>query len=876
MMLNQKLMLIDGNSLLNRAFYGLMGPKMLSTSDGLYTNALYGFMNILIKALNDEKPSHIAVAFDLKAPTFRHEQFVEYKAHRKGMPEELAMQMPVAKELLNAMNIKIAELSGYEADDIIGTLSKSAEKSGAEVIILTGDRDSLQLVSDKVRVKIPITRMGKTEVEEYDENGVIEKYGVKPLQMIEIKSLMGDSSDNIPGVPGIGEKTAFDLIKKYESLDKIYEDIDKLDIKDRIKGLLVENKELAYLSRKLGTIELNVPMDFLYCDCDIKEVDKIGLFSLLKRLEFNSIISKLGLSEGETTAEKKSLKVEIKQITSVEELNESIKEINNIKELAYYPLLAENEKTFSGMAICCSEKKVYFIDFENKALFDMTRNIFRDKGIHKYSYNSKPEYKILDDLEFDVEKVDFDVMIAAYLINPSREAYPLNEIYLECFDENVCDLNPKNADEVCKCASAVFRLTKFFDSKIKELQMEHLYYQIELPLTRVLADMERVGFMVDVQALEVYSAKLEERIYNITNEIIELAGESFNINSTKQLGTILFEKLKLPVIKKTKTGYSTDVEVLENLAPHHPIVDKILDYRQCVKIKSTYVDGMRAVINKDTHKIHSNLNQTVTVTGRISSTEPNLQNIPVKLEMGKQIRKVFIASEGYVLVDADYSQIELRVLAHISGDKNMIDAFIEGQDIHRSTAAKIFGVPELGVTPFMRSSAKAINFGLIYGKGEYSLAKDLRITRKQAKEYIESYFAKFNRVHEYMHQIVDKAKEQGYVSTLSGRRRYLPEINASNFNVRASAERMALNTPIQGTAADIIKIAMVNVNTELKKRELKSRLILQVHDELIIEASRDEVDEVKSILRNSMENAYKLKVPLDIDLHVGKNWYEAK
>ncbi|MGE5474641.1 MAG: DNA polymerase I [Ignavibacteriales bacterium] len=869
-------MLIDGNSLLNRAFYGLMGPKMLSTSDGVYTNAIYGFLNILIKSISDEKPTHIVVAFDMKAPTFRHEQYVEYKAHRKGMPEELAMQMPIAKELLTTMNIKVAQLQGYEADDIIGTLAKSAEKAQAEVIILTGDRDSLQLVSDKVRVKIPITKMGKTEVEEYDEKGVVEKYGVVPIQMIEVKALMGDSSDNIPGVPGIGEKTAFDLIQKYKSLDNIYENLDSLDIKGRIKGLLSENREIAYLSRNLGTVELNVPVDFSYCDCDLKEFDKKSLFLLLKRLEFSSIISKLGLNDEEPVLEKKDIEVEVEQITNSEELEEVIKEINKVQEFAYYPLVSEGEKTFSGIAICSMQEKAYYINFENKELFEKVKSIFAQKEIQKYSYNSKPEYKIFDDLNFNIKKVDFDVMIAAYLINPSRESYPLKDICQEYLGETVCVTNSKNIEEICQNASAILRLKKAFEAKIKEMQMEKLYYEIELPLTRVLADMEKVGFMVDVNALEVYSVQLEQKILALTNEIIEIAGESFNINSTKQLGMILFEKLKLPVVKKTKTGYSTDVEVLESLIQHHPIIDKILDYRQCVKIKSTYVDGMKNVINKDTNRIHSKFNQTVTVTGRISSTEPNLQNIPVKLEMGRQIRKVFISDKEYVLVDADYSQIELRVLAHISGDRNMIDAFIEGQDIHRSTAAKIFGVPEMGVTPFMRSSAKAINFGLIYGKGEFSLAKDLRITRKQAKEYIESYFAKFNRVHEYMHEIIEKAKEQGYVSTLLGRRRYLPEIKASNFNVRASAERMALNTPIQGTAADIIKIAMINVHTELKDKKLKSRLILQVHDELIIETAKDEVEEVKKILRKSMENAYKLKVPLDIDLHVGQNWYEAK
>lgn len=874
--MNRKLLLIDGNSILNRAFYGLMGPKMLSTSEGLYTNAVYGFINILIKSLNDEKPTHIAVAFDMKAPTFRHEQYDKYKAQRKGMPEELAVQLPVTKELLNTMNIRISEVPGYEADDIIGTLAKSAEESGSEVVILTGDRDSLQLVSEKIRVKIPVTKMGKTETEEYDQQGVIDKYGVTPIQMIEVKALRGDPSDNIPGVPGIGEKTALDLIRKYYSIDKIYENIDGLEVKDRIKGLLAENKDIAYLSRSLGTIELKVPVEFKFCDCEIKEYDKDNLYKILKKLEFNSIISKLGLTGQESATEKNNINVQIKIIKSLEEFEPAYREIENTKEFAYYPLVTSDKKNFSGMAICSNEQTAYFIGFESNVLLEKVKSIFENNEIKKYSYNSKPEYIIFDNLGIKIQTVDFDIMIAAYLLNPSRESYPLEEITFEYLGESFEQTDIGSIDTICTYTSAILRLTKFFDAKIKEMHMDKLYYEIELPLTRVLADIQKVGFKVDLQALEGYSVQLQEKIESLTNDIIEMAGEIFNINSTKQLGVILFEKLKLPVVKKTKTGYSTDVEVLENLAAKHPIIDKLLEYRQCVKIKSTYVDGMCNVINKETNRIHSNFNQTVTVTGRISSTEPNLQNIPIKVEMGRQIRKVFIPQEGYVLIDADYSQIELRVLAHISGDENMINAFIEGQDIHRSTAAKIFGVPELAVTPFMRSSAKAINFGLIYGKGEFSLAKDLRITRKQAKEYIESYFAKFKRVHEYMHEIIEKTKEQGYVSTLLGRRRYLPEINSKNFNVRAASERMALNTPIQGTAADIIKIAMVSVHKELKNRNLKSRLILQVHDELIIETAVDEVDEVKKILRKSMESAYELKVPLDVDLHVGRNWYEAK
>lgn len=891
--MKEKLMLIDGNSILNRAFYGLIGPKMLSTSDGFYTNAIYGFLNILTRFINEEKPSHLLVAFDMKAPTFRHEQYEHYKAHRKGMPDELATQLPVMKEVLAAMNIKMLELAGYEADDIIGTMAKSAEKEGAEVIIVTGDRDSLQLASPAIRIKIPVTRMGKTNTEEYDDKGVAEKYGVVPAQMIEVKALMGDSSDNIPGVPGIGEKTAFELIKQFKSIDDIYANIDTIEIKERVRGLLKDNKELAYTSKMLGTIDINVPVDSAFCDCEIKEYNKPELFEILKRLEFNNLITKLGLSgQGGEVTEKKKLTVKNHIISDPFTLEMELNNIITISEIAIYPLIRRKSAvlydTF-GIALCWDKEHAIFVDMTNNKqdLKSKVNEFIANKSFEKYVLDSKEFYHV----NKGVDSVDFDVVIAAYLLHPENESYNLDRLTQEILEVSIpekktLELWQKNgfegvkiqemADFACIYASAILRLVPELKNRINQNGLERLYYEIEIPLAKVLADMETEGFKVDAEALESLGVEMDKRINTLTSEIIELAGESFNINSTKQLGTILFEKLNLPTVKKTKTGYSTDVEVLEALADKHPIIDKIIEYRQNVKLKSTYIDGMKPLIEPETGRIHSCLNQTVTVTGRISSTEPNLQNIPVKTEMGKQIRKVFIAKEGCMLVDADYSQIELRVLAHISDDKNMIEAFKNKLDIHRSTAAKIFGVTEENVTPAMRASAKAINFGLLYGKGEFSLAKDLRISRKQAKEYIESYFAKFNMVHGYMREVVEKTKELGYVTTLLGRRRFLPEINSKNFNVRAASERMALNTPIQGTAADIIKIAMVKVHSELKDKGLKSKLILQVHDELIVEALNDEIAQVEEIVKTCMEGAYKLKVPMDVDMHIGRTWYEAK
>jgi DNA polymerase-1 len=870
-------MLIDGNSLLNRAFYGLLGPKMLSNSEGLYTNAVYGFLNILIKLLKEEKPAFLLVAFDMKKPTFRHEHFEKYKAHRKGMPEELAMQVPVIKEVLDGMNIKRFEIEGYEADDIIGTYAKLGEQAGLEIVIVTGDKDALQLASQTVRIKIPTTRMGKTDTAEYDDKEVFNKYGVTPLQFIDVKALMGDPSDNIPGVAGVGEKTALDLIARFDSIEHIYDNIEELDIKPRIKGLLLENKDMAFLSKKLATIDITVPVDLQHCDCELKEYNLPVLLPLFKKLEFNSMAEKLGITQAKEPKQNEA-KFESSLVANKVQLLEISEQIKRSGQVAY-SLIIDNTSQIEGISFSWQDNKAAYIDLsqsdQREDLYKIVKDILNNKNIKKYAFNAKPHYSIFDRIGIDIKNIDFDVMIAAYLVDPAKEKYNLAALGRELLNIELTDFT-----DISKINSShamlTFKLTSFLKQRLKNDGQEKLYYEIELPLTRVLADMEKEGILVNAVMLDTFSEDLNKKIESLSKDILELAGENFNINSTKQLGAVLFEKLGLPVVRKTKTGYSTDAEVLENLAAKHPIIEKILEYRQMVKLNSTYVEGLKNVISPVDGRIHSNFNQTVTVTGRISSTEPNLQNIPIKLEMGRQIRKVFVAPKGYTLIDADYSQIELRILAHIANDANMIGAFRQNKDIHRKTAAEVFNVNESQVTPSMRSSAKAINFGIVYGIGDFSLAKDLKITRKEAKEYIDNYFANFSGVKKYLDDTVKKAKETGFVSTLLGRRRYVPEITSSNFNIRSFGERIAMNMPIQGTAADIIKMAMVKVHQELKNRNLSSKLILQVHDELIIEAKNEEVEEVKELLRCCMEDAIALNVKLDADIHTGENWYEAK
>jgi DNA polymerase-1 len=900
-MKNNKIMIVDGNSILNRAYYGLQGSKLLATSDGLYTNAVFGFINILNKYLDEEKPEYLCVAFDLKAPTFRHKEFEAYKANRKGMPGELAVQVPVIKDVLDAMNIKRLEYEGYEADDILGAVSLCAEGRGMEVIIITGDRDSLQLATKTTRIKIPTTKAYKTETEEYDYDRVIEKYGVTPTQFIDVKGLMGDKSDNIPGVPGIGEKTATDLIKKFGSIEALYENIDQVE-KAGVREKLSNNKELAFISKKLATIERNMPdlCDIQYIDqLERKEIDKDRLYRLFKRLEFKSFIEKYNL----TPQKPKSMPVskQVECINGIEKLKEIKNMINETRELSIYCLLDRVDdfgSELSGIGISWKEEESVYVDLNeglNQAHFIQEfKEIFEDAGIKKYGHDLKNFIVYLKRMGVNFDGLGFDTMIGAYILNPSRETYTISELAEEYLGMEVGSIEqlagkgksfqPFKAlplDQISALAGIyaelIQKIRAVIGGKLTENAQTTLYYDIELPLVEVLADMEYWGFKVNTGDLKEFSVELESRINLLINEIYFMAGEEFNINSTKQLGVVLFEKLKLPVVKKTKTGYSTDAEVLEQLAPMHEIVLKILDYRQLVKLKSTYVEGLINVLNPKTGRIHSSFNQTVTVTGRISSTEPNLQNIPVKLDMGKKIRKVFVPeSDEYVLLDGDYSQIELRVLAHITSDQNMISAFENNEDIHTSTASRVFNIPKENVTSLMRSRAKAVNFGIVYGIGDFSLSRDLGITRKEAKKYIDEYLNEYSSVKQYMHDIVVKGKEDGFVTTLFNRRRYLPELKASNFNVRSFGERIAMNTPIQGSAADIIKIAMVNVFRELKNRRLKSRLILQVHDELIIEAHIDEKEEAEAILKEGMEKAADLAVRLQVDVKAGHNWFEIK
>ena len=922
----EKLMLIDANSVLNRAFYGLQGRQLMHTKDGLYTNAIYGFVNIVNMHLEAEKPQFVCAAFDMKAPTFRHMEYEEYKAKRKAMPEELAVQLPYVKEVIDVMGIKRLEYEGFEADDIIGSMAECAEQRNMEVVIVTGDRDSLQLAGEKTRIKLTITKAGRPVVEEYDASVFKDKYGITPQQFIDVKGLMGDPSDNIPGVKGIGEVTAFKLIKEFGSIENIYNNMEKVEPAGTRKKL-DEGRESAILSRKLSMIERNMPELCQFAETKKKEMNKTEAYELFRKLEFYSFIERFGLKE-EVTPQYEKREVEI--INDISCLNSLESDLAASGEFAFYPVFKEpgsNVRELEGVGFCCGKDELAYVDLTDvlsqSDFFKQFEQLLLDKEIHKSSHDIKPFIAYMKSLGYEFNGLICDTMIAAYLVNPSRQKYDITTLvrdYLEKDIESVerikdsCDkassrktktpakkansnemsLEEMNSEKVNsegmnsgfteKIAAAagltakiIVELRTVLENKLEENDQISLYQDIEIPLIQVLADMEAAGFKINRKVLTEYSEELDSRIKSLTDIIYFMAGEEFNINSPKQLGQILFEQLGLPIIKKTKTGYSTDAEVLQRLSGNHEIVDRILEYRQLAKLKSTYVDGLLAAANPETGKLHSNFNQTAAVTGRISSTEPNLQNIPIKLEMGRKIRKFFIPSmEGNILIDADYSQIELRVLAHISKDENMIEAFINGDDIHRSTAAKILGIPLGQVTPQMRNSAKAVNFGIVYGIGEYSLSQDLGIPRKQAAGYIREYLEKYSGVRQYMHDIVEEGRAKGFVKTLFGRIRYIPEIRDKNFNTRSFGERIALNTPIQGTAADIIKVAMVRVYNSLREKKLKSRLILQVHDELIVESNEDEKDEVIAIVKDCMENAAHLLVPLTVDISTGYNWYDAK
>lgn len=839
-----KLLAIDGNSLINRAFYGI---KLLSTKDGKYTNAVYGFINILLKLLESEQPDGVAVCFDIKKPTFRHEKYEAYKAGRHAMPDELRGQFPLVKEWLKLSGYHCIECEGFEADDILGTLAYSAVKSGNECVVATGDRDSLQLVSENTRVLLATTRMGQTEVINYTPEKVFERYSVTPKEMIELKALMGDSSDNIPGVAGVGEKTASDLISRYHSIDYIYENIDSLEIKESVRNKLKNGKDSAYLSRWLGTICLEAPIDTDFEKYRKAQIDENKLYAFMVDLEFFKLIERLNLKPVATPSQKE------------EKLSEKITVCEYEGDV---PSLADIyiEEDFSAIVW---DKKVALINVcELSALLS-------SRDCEKRVYGYKELCKRFD----NIQNVTFDTLLAGYLCNPSSNDYSIERLLAE-YSVTLPEIEGEANDIINKAVtlSAVNNALSDILSKNDEIK---LLREIEVPLAKVLASMEEEGFLADCEGLKAKGEELAERISEIEKEIFNLAGTEFNVNSPKQLGEILFVKLGLPAKKKTKSGYSTNADVLESLRYDFPIVELILQYRQLAKLKSTYCDGLLAAVASD-GRIHSTFNQTEARTGRISSLEPNLQNIPVKTEEGRQLRKFFIAKDGFVLCDADYSQIELRVLASIAEDEAMINAFNTGVDIHTLTASEVFDIPVDMVLPIMRSRAKAVNFGIVYGIGAFSLAKDIGVTRAEADRYIKGYLATYPGVASYMDKVIEKAKIDGFVTTAFGRRRYLPELSSSNGMLRAFGERVARNAPIQGTAADIIKIAMIKVYERLKKELPSASLILQVHDELIVECKKEDADKACKILEEEMENAARLKVKLSVDANSGENWLEAK
>ncbi|GAA0090750.1 DNA polymerase I [Paraclostridium bifermentans] len=874
--MEKTLIIIDGNSIVNRAFYAL--PD-LTNKKGLHTNAIFGFTNMLFKLIDTYKPTHISVAFDKKAPTFRHLEYKEYKAGRKKMPDELKQQLEPLKNLLDAFNINRLEIEGYEADDIIGTVSLKAEQDGYKVYIVTGDKDAIQLASKTTTTLI--TKKGVGEVEEYDFNEVEEKYGMTPTQFIDLKGLMGDKSDNIPGVPGIGEVTGIKLIKEFGSIENIIENIDSVKGSPRKK--IEENKELAIMSKRLATIIRDVPIDFDLEKLEFGNYDKSKLIEVFNELDFNSLIARL-----DSNAEE--LKVIVNKL---EDVKEFINKAKNSKKLILKTISKSGnilEKNIMQIYLSVDGEELFWAD---ESQIDEIKELLVDEDLRVYGYNLKEDYIALRPYGISLSNIYFDIAIAEYLIDSSSSNYTYDSIAMNYFGQKIKsseellgkgvkakkyeDLEKEELDNtIGSIVYLVGKVTPKMEEKLVNMDMDGLFYHVEMPLVEVLGYMEYEGVMVDKDKLIELGEEFKISIDKLEKDIYNLAGEEFNINSPKQLGVILFEKLELPVIKKTKTGYSTNAEVLEHLSDKHEIIDKITEYRQIVKLKSTYVDGLINIINPISHRIHSSFNQTITTTGRISSTDPNLQNIPVRLELGRNIRKVFIADKGFKLVDADYSQIELRVLAHMSQDEHMIDAFNHNVDIHTKTASQVFGIDINDVTSEQRSAAKAVNFGIVYGISDFGLAKNLHIPVKEAKIYIDSYLNTYEDIKSYMDSTIEEAKEDGYVKTILNRRRYIPEIKSSNTILKNLGKRLAMNAPIQGSAADIIKIAMVNVYKKLEERDLKSKLVLQVHDELIIECIEEELEEVSKIVKDEMEHAVSMDVNLDVDLNTGDSWYETK
>ncbi len=872
----EKLLIIDGNSILNRAYYGI---RPLTAPDGTPTNAVYGFLNILFKHMEEEQPDYLVVAFDVKAKTFRHKMYELYKAQRKPAPEDFIVQLPLIKEVLSAMGIACIEKEGYEADDLIGTVSSFCNEKEVACRILTGDKDDLQLATENTIIKLVITRMGQTTTTDYGPQEVVEKYGVTPTAFIDVKGLMGDPSDNIPGVKGIGEKTAFSLIQNYQSIENIYENLETIEVTPSVRKKLSEDKSGAYLSKTLATIDCAVPMNLNLDDFRQKDYDKETLGALFTRLQFKSFLQKLDLPAG-GGAPKGAEKISA-ELTALSK-EEFAKLLPATGEVCY--LLDDDTLylTTDGKTVASVRPDA-----------DLLKTFFENPNLSKCGYHTKEDMLSLAKAGISYEGLNFDVMLAAYLAEPTQSSYDIEGLCLKYLGRELAETAAQTEDDgqmamcfdqaddsrsqtVADRTAAIFELAKYFKERIDQDGQHQLYYDIELPLVGVLAEMQLIGVYVDKDALQEFGQRLSGEISRLTKEIYSLAGEEFNINSPKQLGEILFSKMGLPGGKKNKNGYSTNVDVLTKLAEEHPIARKVLEFRHLAKLHSTYVEGLIPQINPATGRIHSSFNQTVTATGRISSTEPNLQNIPVRTELGREIRRMFAAQNDKVLIDADYSQIELRVLAHISEDATMQDAFLQNQDIHTRTASQVFGVSMDEVTSSMRSAAKAVNFGIVYGIGAFSLAQDLKISMKEADAYIKGYLENYPSVDAYMKQAITDAREKGYAETILGRRRNMPELKASNRITQAFGERVAMNAPIQGTAADIIKIAMVKVSDRLKRENLDAELILQVHDELIVESSPAHADRAKLVLQEEMENACKLSVPLVVDINTGKSWYDTK
>ena len=869
----EKIVLIDGHSILNRAFYGV--PD-LTNADGLHTNAVYGFLNIMFKILDQEKPEYLTVAFDVHAPTFRHEMFEEYKGTRKPMAEELRQQVPVIKEVLQAMGVKIIEKAGLEADDILGTISRMSERRGLEVSVISGDRDLLQLATEHVKIRIPKTKKGQTEIEDYYAEDVLNAYQVTPTEFIDLKALMGDTSDNIPGLPGVGEKTATKIITEYHSIENAHEHASELK-PPRASKAIIEHWDLAVLSKTLATIKLDAEIDYEFADAKLGNLYTDEAYVYFQKLQFKNLLGRFETSElsnkiedaFETITNKEKAEQIFTDAAKAERVGIAL--CKNTEDVL--PLFADLAE-FAGIALCCSDEHVYYIKTGN----DISSAWLKEQTVQLVEKN---ECCIFFDVKNAMGELGslpvshcFDGTIAAYLLNPLKSDYTGEDVARERLNLLIEDKLPDDS-KACYEAYTGWKAAPILQEQLKENNMWKLFVDVEMPLVETLYDMEQCGVRVEADELKAYGEKLGVRIHELEQEIYEEADEIFNINSPKQLGVILFEKMGLQGGRKTKTGYSTAADVLEKLAPEYPIVAKILEYRQMAKLKSTYADGLAGFIQVD-GRIHGKFHQTITATGRLSSAEPNLQNIPVRMELGRLIRKVFIPEDGFVFVDADYSQIELRILAHCSGDDMLINAYRQAQDIHRITASQVFHVPFDEVTDLQRRNAKAVNFGIVYGISSFGLSQDLSISRKEAAEYIDQYFLTYPGIKTFLDNTVASAREHGYVETLFGRRRPMPELKSSNYMQRSFGERVAMNAPIQGTAADIIKVAMIGVSRRLKEKQMKSRLVLQVHDELLIETYIPELERVEEILKEEMERAADLKVPLLVDMHTGNNWYEAK